>query len=95
MKHQKILIMTTSSNSMRSKAEGWSMEDSSLVNKDQREHIGLTPYKHEFHAYDCPLRALANGWRLLAPPTEYTEAGLFVKFEWWFEKFTEPQDVDC
>lgn len=63
---QMILTMTTVSGSVRSEAIGWGMDDSSLVVED--EEIGMTPSPTEFYQFDCVLRAMHAGWKLLAPP---------------------------
>jgi hypothetical protein len=81
---QKILHMTTSRPSLRAKADSWSAEDSNLV--EFGKPIGMTHDMKEFHCYDCPLRAVACGWKLLAPPVEdkYEDGNLF--YNWWFVK---------
>jgi hypothetical protein len=84
---QKVLIMTTHSNSLRSKAVGWTHQDADLVKPGP---IGNTPAPTPYAAHPTPMHALADGWRLLAPPKPY-ETTTFVgtlqtEWEWWFVK---------
>jgi hypothetical protein len=63
----KVLVMSTESASFRSEANGWGADDASTVVPGKP--IGLSPGYKGNYCYDCPLRAMADGWKLLAPPT--------------------------
>jgi hypothetical protein len=80
---QKILTIVTDSASLRSTSEAWGVEDGDLVNMDKP--IGLSP-SGPLNAYDCPLKAIGDGWRLIGPPQETTFNTDKVYYRWWFEK---------
>lgn len=65
---QQVLTMTTKRPDLRSEAIGWSAEDPSKLKWGQP--IGMTPGFGERYSYETPMHALADGWRLLAPPEE-------------------------
>ncbi len=47
--------------------------------------IGLSPtWKDGDIAYDCPLRAMAAGWRLAGPAHETGERGAYRTWLWTF-----------
>ena len=89
---QKILFMFSDSSGIRSEATGWSAEDpnrfheaaakSPFVNLHDHSKIGLIGGDKSFHCYGAPLLALADNWKLLAPPTMITK-GIW---EWYFTK---------
>lgn len=91
---QSVLIMTTERNSLRAEVVGWTYEKSSNVRPDMEKPIGISSIDRSqvlrYPTYDCPVRALANGWKLLVPPTSFTwkndEGKEFTNFEWWFVK---------
>ena len=77
-----VLIMVTERGSLRAEVHGWTHEDASLV---EPGHIGMTGSPTPYAPYDCVLRALADGWRLLGPATcrpddEHPE------WEWWLTR---------
>ncbi len=80
---QQILFMSTLRPDLRAEATGWSAEDPSqcFARPDVRTHdqIGLIPGFRGSYTYQAPLFALADGWKLLAPPTEDG-----TEWEWWF-----------
>ena len=83
---QKVLVMTTSGGSLRSEAEGWSAEDANLVVRNKP--VGFTPGILKVYPTN-PLFALADGWKLLAPPVKYqigTSAKPIYQWDWWFVK---------
>ena len=100
MTKQSILTVSTVRNSLRDEIVGWTLEQSKNVDTEQAQeylvkypgsggwkHIGLSGgiagYR-DVH-FDCVLRALAYGWKLMAPPTEYKE-GKTTMYEWWLTK---------
>lgn len=84
---QKVLIMSTQTSDLRSEAIGWSAEDSNLVRPGP---IGNSPGFPGPYSYPTPVHALADGWRLLAPPTQFdVKSGngtVRREWEWWFTK---------
>lgn len=74
---QQILVMETENNSPRSPCVGWSFYDGSNVNPNMDVPIGVSDINKElaFHRhcketkYDCVLRAMANGWKVLSAPS--------------------------
>ena len=81
---QQVLIAQSDSPSLRDEFNGWSYEDPWLFVPGK--HIGATPGAR-FPLPNTPLEALARGWKLLAPPSEYTETyadGDEQQWEWWF-----------
>ena len=93
MKYQQILTMSTYGSSLRSEAFGWSMEDGSNIKIDQSIPIGLASkdrskalHNLKFN-YDCVVRAMADGWRVMAPPTDFIlGASEICCYEWWLER---------
>ena len=86
---QKVLILSTKGNGLRSEAEGWSWEDGDSVFNQSVEvgYFGSGPIKY----YKTPLHAIGDRWNLLAPPSEYMceygDDGKQTKmYEWWFVK---------
>ncbi len=100
MSKQKILIMSTSRDSLRADAEGWTFEDASNIQPNEKEHphIGIASINKnkicgEFYCFDCPVRAMANGWRLMAPSLEHKwvngDGKQIIEYIWWFEKMVD------
>src|SRR6187402_2793475 len=82
---QKILKILTSRRSLRADAYGWNAEDGEVI--QQEKHIGLSDGFRGFCCYDCPMKAIGDGWRLMAPPITlpaYINGQDY--YEWWFEK---------
>lgn len=94
----KILVVSTSSPSMRAEIWGWGYEDSDLYVPDQP--IGFTPSPEMgLKALDNPskewhpktiLEALANGWKLLGPPQLENARPAYAdedeSWAWWMSK---------
>lgn len=80
---QKVLVMTTVDMGLRSKAESWDGEDSSLY--VDSKPVGRTPTIQEDICFANPLMAMSKGWKLLGPPTPFVEDNL-VFYNWWFVK---------
>lgn len=87
MSKQKLLIMSTERESLRSDVCGWGGEDGDLINHDKP--IGLSGSPH-FPTYKTPMNAIGDGWRLMQPPiknySHSTDGIDFYEYEWWFEK---------
>ena len=85
---QKVLVMETETNSLRSTAQGWTYEDADYI--DIHKHIGLSLGRHpsdRYPTYDCPMKALADGWKLLVPPSgEFVISSNKTFYTWWFVK---------
>lgn len=79
--YQKILVMSTREATLRSEAIGWDLvEDPGRVKPGP---IGLTPSdKEASQTFDCVLRAMSKGWRLLGPPERNKDGTA----SWWLEK---------
>jgi hypothetical protein len=77
---QKILIITTTGNHLRSSAIGWSAEDGDEINQDKP--IGCSMEYRGYYTYITPMHAIGDGWNLLVPPCS-ENAG---EYEWWFVK---------
>jgi hypothetical protein len=84
MKTQKILLIVTESPSLRSKAVGWNCEDGSMVVAGKPIGLSPSPSGREYVGYDCPLRAIADGWWLMCAPLEESKN----MWNWWFEKIS-------
>ena len=84
---QKVLNVMTKGNTLRSKFDCWSAEDADLVQ-------GMRCWKvlgMKVPDYETILHALADGWRLLAPPVEITNfivEGEYITgyYDWWLVK---------
>lgn len=86
MKLYELLVLETQNASPRSEAIGWSFEDPSLIKAGP---IGLSPSgMMPEHHYDCPMRALADGWRLLGPPQLQSTGKNAVAWVWYLERET-------
>lgn len=84
---QQHLMMTTQGDSgLRSGAIGWSAEDPNrFVAGGGHDRIGLSPGFKGRYSYSTPLAALADGWRLLAPPeTLPSDDHPRPAHFWWF-----------
>lgn len=79
---QQILCLITESQSLRSIIVGWdNIQDPNLV--IWGEPIGKAK-SIPTNMYDCVLRAMADGWRLLGPPQRsVNECDHSVCFDWW------------
>lgn len=84
----KFLFMETAASDLRSMAHGWSHQDTEMVHtvshRDHR-HIGLVPsWPRGVHrpCPEAPLYAIADGWKLMAPPTKTADDC----FDWWFTR---------
>lgn len=86
---QQVLIMHTAGrfSGLRQEAVGWTGEDPRGAKSDgpvgicgawwsRRENLNRS------YCYPDPLRALAGGWKLLAPPTDLGDG----EHEWWFTR---------
>jgi hypothetical protein len=81
----KVLIVETLLPILRNKITGWTVEDIDKYVPDKP--IGLTPPADYSHAkVFTPFQALAEGWKLLGPPTEFKSVESFTVYEWWFTK---------
>jgi hypothetical protein len=102
MKTQEVLTCNTDDTSMRSPIQGWTFECPSEVNetfrlskRDGTDYlspsdipVGMIPSGNRYNTlYATVLHALGDGWRLLAPPKEYTETNSegypYTVVEWW------------
>jgi hypothetical protein len=93
---QKVLIMGTYSEDLRGEADSWSMEDGDNVVWSTEIYpdapIGLTPGVYRKYLPKTPLHALADGWKLLAPPRQFLndDGSIFryahgkAEWVWWF-----------
>jgi hypothetical protein len=92
---QQVLVMETEGEGMRSEAVGWTAEDPRGAHPTKPVGLcgvmwhgtgqySMTPDRGPNNPYDYPdvLRALADGWQLMAPPTD---TGLGT-WEWWFSR---------
>lgn len=79
---QKLLVVATATESLRHQIHSWDEEDSGLYVPGP---IGLTPTSKYPARYDTILHAMADGWKLLAPPRklEWTSG---EEYEWWLVK---------
>lgn len=66
MLYQLVLFMTTKGDGLRSEAIAWECEDPREFQFGKP--IGYTRGPKFNYTYDTVLEALANGWKLLAPP---------------------------
>ncbi len=92
-----VASITTTGPSLRAEIEAWTFEDSALFvdrvheSTAPRVHIGYTP-SPKVPCYGTVLEMLANGWQMLAPPTQqesYTssETGRLVpQWSWWLTR---------
>lgn len=75
---QQVLTMATTSDSLRSDANGWTCEDPRLL--VHGKPIGCTHCPKFPYTYDTPFHAMNDGWHLLGPPVRVDD---FV-WSWWF-----------
>lgn len=80
----KVLIVETGGGTLRSKIHGWGEEDSDLFVHGQP--IGLTPGPKPRACPETVLEALADGWKLLGPPTAIDDVVIEDAWEWWLTK---------
>ena len=72
---EEVCILSTERSSMRAEVVGWTHENPALVKPG---HIGMTGAPLPYAYYTTVMHALADGWRLPAPPiTEDDET------VWW------------
>lgn len=84
-KKMKVLVLSTDRADLRSEVWGWNAEDADLFVFDKA--IGHTPDAlHLTSNINTPLEALAEGWRLLAPPAEYSYDENCTAYVWWLTK---------
>lgn len=92
---QQILIMQTMRGTLRSEAFGWTAEDPRGAHPSQPVGIcgamwhrpgdhNTAPHRptNPSYCYPDPLRALADGWKLLGAPVHFE--GEPEVWEWWF-----------
>ncbi len=80
----KIASVLTKEPNLRSEIIGYTYEDSDLVVAGKA--IGLTPAPYpKLPDYDCVLRMIAHGWKLLSGPTTI-EANEGSFYDWWLTK---------
>lgn len=92
MPQQKILTITTLRDSLRADVDSWGWEcDADNIRSDRP--ISLSS-NGRCSVYDCPLRAIADGWRLLGPPVvdeqyayDSDKQQWMTGYTWWFERF--------
>ena len=73
---QQVAMLVTDHADLRSTVTGWTFEDPRIVRHGRS--IGHTPSPHDIPRYDCVLRALADGWRLLGAPEAAGD-----EWVWW------------
>lgn len=73
---QQVLEMTTMRPTLRAPVMGWNAEDPRGFVRGKP--IGYTPGAGFYHMYDNVMAALADGWKLLAPPARSEAQG----YEW-------------
>jgi len=79
----KVLVVSTSSPSMRAGIWGWDEENSDLYVRNKP--IGFSPSGSSYSP-NTILEALADGWKLLGPP-QVEKAAKHVEFwTWWLTK---------
>lgn len=76
----RVLIVNTSSPSLRAEIYGWGEEDSCLFVRNRP--IGLTPGPKITYSPKTVLEALADGWKLLGPPQTENR----TLYTWWLTK---------
>lgn len=98
---QKVMTATTSNSSVRDEIIGWDFEDGYKViaafcekigSKEQYQYYSDIPINkvrsagNDFDHYPTILHALADNWKLLAPPARYVEmidGEEREYYEWW------------
>ena len=79
-----VLIVETDRACLRAEIWGWSHEDTSLFVPGKP--IGMTPGPKNFAKYDTVLGALADGWKMLGPPTQHNDAEHGKYATWWLTR---------
>lgn len=81
---QKILTIGTVEPTLRAESDSIGAEDGDCIRQDKE--IGFSPdLRTPF--YLTPMHAIADGWRLMGPPTEEKiGADNTPYYTWWFEK---------
>lgn len=96
---QKLLMVITTRCDVRERIEGWTYEDSDQVEAAFVQRLDtknitnindmpigmVSSLSTEPVCYRSILHAMADGWKLLAPPVETTSEDITV-FEWWLVK---------
>lgn len=101
------MTVSTLKGSIRDKIQGWGVEDANQVHIAFDERLGTEhEYDHpnkvpvglirsgNFPLYPTVLHALGDGWKLLAPPTQYDQPctdddgaeSKITLWEWWLVK---------
>jgi len=91
-----VAAVSTEHASVRSTIDGWTFEDASLFvpkTHPSSQHtifIGYTPAPKHIPTYGTILEMLADGWKLLGPPTqqslELANGDPHVSYEWWLTR---------
>lgn len=85
---RELLIVETERSDVRAEIVGWTHEDPRLVREGA---IGLSRSPVPLAMPDCVLRALSEGWELLAPPkcsfVQIDDGKRTIStFEWWLTR---------
>lgn len=96
---QKVATVTTERNSLRDEIIGWTLEDgNAVVCTAKREEVciqALPIWKvfsgdlYSRETFPTVLHGLGLGWKLLAPPLEYTveiDGKSRTMYDWWLVK---------
>lgn len=93
-----VASVCTNGHSVRHEIEGWGYEDSDVLVRKQdpdrpgRIFIGFTPSPKDIPHYGTVLEMLADGWKLLGPPTEESwvndEGKKIGQWGWWLTRET-------
>lgn len=86
-----IATVSTYGRSIRDEIDGWTIEDSSLLVRKEdpsrpgRIFVGYTGAPRGIPLYGTVFEMLADGWKLLGPPTEATDES-WTTWEWWLTR---------
>lgn len=92
--YQTVLVLSTRKSDLRSEVIGWMIDSGAIAyaelarrkkagQEPNKVNVGLIPGCLDWYAYPTVLHALAEGFRLLAPPTEYKKNNETEYSEWW------------
>lgn len=91
-----VAFVSTERQTIRSDIVGWGYEDSDLLvrkalpREPWKIFIGYTPAPKDIPDYGTVMEMLADGWKLLGPPTEagwVTEDGKKIEsWDWWLTR---------